>query len=234
MNGAPVGRSSEWRAFVDWLTAEPSGLLVIQGEPGSGRTHLMRSFGAHAKERGYVVVGCDEELPIESTTQIADLSRALGAVLGLDAAETREVAGFWASVVHEFKTGLTEERDLLAILDEGPLLVGIDGYAPSPGLERWMLGSLLTSMKKAEHGLVLVLVDRDERMARAREKADLVFSVGPLDREELQEYFTSLSDSLDTPLSALEVERYSEASATDPTVFEALDIVLQATARGAR
>jgi hypothetical protein len=225
----------EWRSFVDWMADRRSGLLLIQGEPGSGRTHLLGSFGVHAKDQGYRVAGCSEQLPIESTTQISDITRALTALLEV---ETRvaDVGHDASSLLHE---GLHEDEDeenhLYAVLEQaGSLLIGVDGYSPSSDLEKWIRGSLLGWIKEAKSSVVLVLVDRPERLEGIREKADLVLALGALDRDELREHFTSVSASLEPPLSSDEVESYTEAASADPNIFRALNTVLLATAQRGR
>jgi len=217
--------------MVAWMDDRKSGLLLIQGEPGSGRTHLLRSFGDHAKDQGYRVAGCFEQLPIESTTQISDITRALGALLGVETRTAGEAHGFWSAVVEGFKEAYNEENDLYEVLEQaGDLLIGIDGYSPSSKLEQWIRSQLLNWIKAAEASVVLVIVDRPERLEGMRERADLVFELGALDRDELREHFSTVSASLEPPLSNDEVESYTEAAAEDPNIFRALDIVLHATA----
>lgn len=235
MATAPVGRMPEWRSFVDWMADRRSGLLLIQGEPGSGRTHLLRSFGVHAQGQGYRVAGCFEQLPIESTTQVSDITRALGALLGVETRATDEARGFWSSLVDGFKEAYHEENDLYAVLEQaGDLLIGVDGYSPNSKIEQWIRGPLLTWMKEAEASVVLVIVDRRERLEGIREKADLVLDLGPLDRDELRQHFGSICTSLEPPLSSDEVESYTEAASADPNTFRALNTVLLATAQRGR
>jgi hypothetical protein len=230
MNGAPIGRSPEWRSFVDWLKGSSSGLLVIQGEPGSGRTHLLRSFGEHAQGQGFVVAGCFEQLPIESTTQVSDISRALAALLGVETRGPREAHGVLSGFFEGIKVGYHEERDLHTILNRpGRLLIGIDGYLPSRRMEQWILGPFLTWIKGIDRSIVLVIVDRAERLVTVRESADLILTLGALHRDELRQYFTAISQSLEPPLAHEEIECYTEASSGDPTIFSALDTVLLAT-----
>lgn len=230
-DAAPIGRMPEWRSFVDWMADRRSGLVLIQGEPGSGRTHLLRSFGVHAKEQGHRVAGCFEQLPIEATTQVSDITRALAALLDV---ETR-VADADQGASSSLDEDDDEEKHLYAVLEQaGSLLIGVDGYSPSPEIEDWILGSLLSWIKEAESSVVLVLVDRPERLEGVREKADLVLTLGPLDRDELRQHFGSICTSLEPPLSSDEVECYTEAASADPNIFRALNTVLLATATRGR
>lgn len=235
METAPVGRMPEWRSFVDWMADRRSGLLLIQGEPGSGRTHLLRGFGEHAKGQGYRVAGCFEQLPIESTTQVSDITRALAALLGVETRGSGEALGWWSALVEVFREAIHEGNDLYAVLEQpGDLLIGIDGYSPTPQIEQWIGGALLSWIKETKAAVVLVIVDRQERLEGIREKADLVLALGALDRDELRQHFTTVSALLEPPLSSDEVESYTEAASADPSIFGALDTVLLATMRGGR
>lgn len=207
--------------------------MVIQGEPGSGRTHLMRAMGSAALDRGYTVVGCEEPLALDPTTRTSDLARALSAILGRNPPALAETRPRWARLLGEVKAALGEERDLVEQFAQGPLLIAVDGYAPSSSLERWLLGPMLDWLAGADTDLVVVLVDREERVAKAREKADLVLPIGVLDPAELADYFSGLAGSVSPPLTADEIESYAEAS-RDPAMFAALDIVLRNTVRGVR
>jgi predicted ATPase len=60
MGGSVVGREAEVRAIDDVLAAGRSGLaaLVLEGEPGIGKTTLWREGIARAAEKGYRVLSC--------------------------------------------------------------------------------------------------------------------------------------------------------------------------------
>jgi hypothetical protein len=231
MAGAPVGRLREWQALVDRLGERKSGLIVIEGEPGSGRSHLLGHLGAYAAENGYRVAGCDGQLVIERTTQISDVYRALGAVLEVPTRMPGEPQGILSSIVETLKAAYTDERGVRDVIEQvGDVLIGIDGFAPSDRIDEWFRQRLLPWIGESHSTVVIAVVDRPERLGGIRPHADLVVTLETLDLDELREYFGQLAATVDPPLSADEIDCYTEASA-DPSVFSALDTLVHAVAR---
>lgn len=157
----PPGRDAAVRAFTAALDRAAGGraeLLGIDGEPGMGKTHLLRALGAHAEAGGAVVLTarCDE---LGNALPLAALFQALNAHLaGLDDVARATVLG--------------EDRPLL-----DPLLDWRAGAVPDawlgaltdPTAGRLLLfGALLRVVDRlGGHAAVVLLVDDAHRAADA-------------------------------------------------------------------
>ncbi len=234
MDAAPIGRGREWRSLQERLATQQSALIMLAGRPGSGRTHLLRRLGDSAREAGYTVAGCEEQLPIDPTTRVSDVRRALAAVLG-GSDEQASVArsGLIATAIKPFTDLVRDERAVFATLDAAaPTFVGIDGYDPSPSVRRFIEGRLLPRNKKGAKPIVFVIVDRPERLTRIHEMADEFHELGDLDELEVRGHLTALSDEMRSPLTEQELDTYTAAATKDPSCLRALNRVFSLVSDG--
>jgi ATP/maltotriose-dependent transcriptional regulator MalT len=135
-----VGRERELAALEAFLTAAASGpaSLLLEGEPGIGKTTLWRIAGARARERGYRVLSAD---PAEverdlAFAALADLLRDVQAELaelpeplrhGLEVALLRVAPGRRSRDQLSVGAGLLALLHLLAAAS--PVLVAVDDLA---------------------------------------------------------------------------------------------------------
>jgi hypothetical protein len=233
MSSPPVGRAFEWATLYDRLSTRRSALILIAGVAGSGRTHLLRSFGQAATEAGFRAAGFDpdEPLVIEPTTKLTDVRRALAGVLGETmtdppGASTPPLA-LVRRILRTMGDSLKDEEEVFALIDSrAPLVIGVDGYEPSGTLGLWVASRLVPHIRETAKPVVLVLVDRPERLAPLREIADTVVEVGPLDLQAVADHLRDSTRDALRPLSEDEVTAYSEAAADDPALLRAFDSVL--------
>ncbi len=200
MVAAPIGRAEIWRALENRLAARRSCLILIAGPPGSGRSHLLRRFGQAASEAGYTVAGCADPLPIESTTTLQDIARALAALV--QRADRRPAgpdtpSAPWEKVVNAIVSRIRHEREVFATLDQtAPLCVGVDGYAPSPSLNLWITARLLRHVKASPVPILMIVADTAECLDALRSLADEVHNLGSLDEDEVGGTLPSLQTVL--------------------------------------
>jgi hypothetical protein len=223
---APVGRTRVWDSMRAYVTRGTSAVLLLSGTPGSGRTHLMRRLGNEAREAGFKVAGCEEPLPIDATTRMGDVSRALVAVLG-ETTRPPRVGGLVAGVLRPVTDRMREERSLFSAIEAAsPVFIGVDGYAPGPVVQAWVETRLLPHIRRQADPVLMVLVDRPDRVAPLAELADGAFELGDLDEDEVREHLRDVSDGLVPALSEDELASYTAAAVKDPSCLRALDRVL--------
>jgi len=109
------GRDREWRAVLDLLRAVEdgrAGALLVDGEPGVGKTRLLAEAAEHARARGFAVAaGAAEELG--ELAPLAPLAAALGVRAGGDEAETTLVERLRAEL-----DGRAAAGPVLVVLDD--------------------------------------------------------------------------------------------------------------------
>jgi hypothetical protein len=227
-----VGRGAAWRDLEAVLADGRSGLVLIHGAPGVGRTHLMKAFGAAAREdRGYRVMGCDIPIPIEVTTQLRDIHRVVTSQLDGSpepepAGPVPGVSGRLSKVVKGARETWRLEGALLQTLrGTAPVMIAVDGYAPSPAMEDWLVTRLLPAIRDLAPPVVIVVVDRTESVETLRQSALLSLELGSLDESEVAAHLQESTTHLSPPLSPAEVTAYAAATAGDPALVRAFDRV---------
>ena len=73
----PVGRAREYHALASAITPDAPRLLVLAGQPGSGRSYMIDHLRAVAVDLGFRCIGVDEELVVDRTTTSTDVLRVL-------------------------------------------------------------------------------------------------------------------------------------------------------------
>ena len=228
----PVGRAAAWRELEAVLSGRRSGLVLIHGAPGVGRTHVMKAFGAAAKaDHGYRVMGCDVPIPIEVTTQLKDIHRVITSQLdGTAEPQTTGPVPGVSSRLSKVVRGARETWRLEAALvqtlrDIAPVMIAVDGYAPSTAMAAWLQLRLVPSIRDLAPPVVLVVVDRTESVEPLRPSALLSLELGSLDESEVAAHLQESTTHLSPPLSPEEVAAYAAATAHDPALVRAFDRV---------
>ncbi|MFG2196098.1 ATP-binding protein [Streptomyces sp. NPDC048639] len=200
MGTAPTGlagRSEEMRELDTAITRASTGLgraILLEGEPGIGKTALLQAAASHAREAGMrVLYGAAEEL--EQRLPFAAIQRCLG--IGTARADTQlsvlagQIRGEGrAEGVPEIETDFATVEAILALLDDwcsaGPVALTLDDlqWADHGTLV------LLNQLGKSLHSLPLVLLmaarstAADEELNQLRHsligRGAVLVEVGPL------------------------------------------------------
>jgi hypothetical protein len=238
MAAAPIGRPVLWSNLLARLDQPGGSVLVVAGEPGSGRSHVLRRFGAEAAEHGYRTVGCVDSYGVEKTTKFADLVRMLASMLaelGLpepDRAVVHERSR-WQSLLRSANAAAQFERQVFSMLrDAAPIVAAIDGYAPSPVVDLWFATRLIPRITAAELPVVLVITGQRAPLQRISGAASETFELGPLDEAEVIEHLSTVGAGVRPSLTEAELAGYYQKIAGDPRVLRGLSTVLSAVAEG--
>jgi hypothetical protein len=241
MTQAPVGREPEWRLLQAQLSGGQSALVVITGAAGSGRTHLLREFGRYAAEQGVRTIGVDpdEPLVIEPTTRLNDVRRTLTALIADDETAVDDAVGEAPSepLVKRFINAVSErfgddQAVMSMISDNAPLVIGVDGYEPSPSLSAWVLTRLLGQLRATDQPVMLIVVDRPDRVAGLASHADLHLELAQLEVDAIAEHLRATTSDATHPLEHEEIAAYAAAASQTPQLLNAFVGVLAWLPRG--
>jgi DNA-binding NarL/FixJ family response regulator/tetratricopeptide (TPR) repeat protein len=179
-----VGREVELlkvRRMLDALDEGHPSCLTVEGEPGIGKTHLLRALGAEAEDRGHVVLSgaaaeFERELPFsvfvdaldayvasqelnEHAAWDPDLGRELGKVLP----SLRDGDGDTALPDERYRAHRAVRRLLTLIAAEQPLVVALDDLQWSDGASVELIAALVRRQPAAP--VLLALGFRSGRAA---------------------------------------------------------------------
>jgi len=232
MRGAPVGRETAWHRLVGRLEARQTALILIAGLPGSGRTHLLRAVGEAATTLGYTVIGSDEPVALEPTVRLSDLRRMLVALVGGSdeskaGSEQGKVTGRLRGALDAAAKRTGDEHAVFELLEAAvPVVLAIDGFAPSATLTTWFIDRLMPHILALPPPIVVLVADQLESMAALRNDAAEVIELGPLDHEVVGRHFRAVGADLQPPLSDDELAAYCAAVTDDLSVLTPLEEVL--------
>lgn len=211
MREAPVGREAAWRRLISQLESRESGLVLIVGQLGTGRTHLLRAAGDAARDLGFTVIGSDEPMAIDPTMRARDIRRILGAMLGDDHGSGKQT--------------------VLDFLDQAaPAVLLIDGLAPSAKLSTWFTRRLVPHVLASSVPVIIIVADQLKPMAALSRLATDVIEIGPLDRDAVARHLREVGADLRPPLSDEEVAAYCDAICQDVGLLSPLGKVLSVLA----
>lgn len=233
---APIGRSAAWSALLPRLDHPGGSVVVIAGEPGTGRSHLLRAYAEAARQRGFRTIGCGESAGIDKTTKLTDLVRIVDAMLDAQgvtgAAPPAPAAGMFRNIVNTVATNARAEREIFDLIDNAkPAVVGVDGYSPSTTLDLWFTTRFVAHLRASARPAILAVTGHGRALSAMRQVADVTIELGPLDRDEVTAHLVSLTRDLRPPLSPDELTAYASVAAADPRRLPAFSRVLAAATR---
>jgi len=214
MREAPVGREAAWRRLISQLESRKSGLVLIAGQPGTGRSYLLRAVGDAARDLGFTVIGSNEPMAIDPTMKVRDVRRILAAMLG----DGDVGGGSGKQAVFDF-------------LDQAaPAVLLIDGLMPSTKLSTWFTKHLIPHVLASCGPVIVFVADQLKPMAALCDLAADVIEIGPLDRDAVARHLREAGADLRPPLSDEEVAAYCDAVTQDVGLLTPLDMVLSVLA----
>ena len=228
-----VGREQELAAIDEFLLAlGASGAVVVEGEPGIGKTTVWQATVEGAEERGFRVL---RAAPAQSEAELAfsSLADLLGPALGDVAGELPppQRSALEAALLLESPGGGRTDRravgagllnTLRALVAEGPLLVAIDD---AQWLDRSSVAALQFALRRLRDEPVALLLARrpgnaDEGLEQALPPEQVLrVEIGPLDFLAMNKV---VQDRLGTVLARPLLHRVHELSGGNP--FFALEL----------
>jgi len=246
MQDTPIGRKREWNELMAAMRDRRSAVIILAGQPGSGRTYMFSRLAEHGTRSGYRVIGWPEPLILEPTTNLNDIDRLLNALLTEGSADLQGTVS--ASAAGEEQTDLVavgvkgfmkqgvrwlqqkreeEDRVLTTLFSSGDLIIGVDGYAPNPIIHWWITTRLIPRTREADNSIILIFIDRPESIARLRPFVDVYCELGRFNIEEIERHFEHIGAELRPPLTKEEVRGYAQAAAEDSSLISALGTVFK-------
>ena len=220
---AIVGRDAELAAIDEFLAGEAGGTLLIEGEPGIGKTTLWSAAVAAAEEHGYRVLRAQ---PAESETKLsyaalADLVGEAYDEIGAELPDPQRRALDAALLRADGPAGpRTSGTALVSVLEalgaRSPVLLALDDVQ---WLDRASAGVLEFAVRRLPDGVRLLLAQRPRPEPKPTTEPLTHVAAGPLSLAALQHL---LRERLDRPLPRPLLVRIAETSGGNP--FFALEI----------
>ena len=109
-----------------------------------------------------------------------------------------------------------------------PVVVAVEGYAPSVTLNAWFTARLLPDTRQRNGPIVVIVADRADALTDLRPLAQHSVTLGPLDRTEVSAFLASIFAGAVPDVGDQELTAYCEAVTTDPGLLSAFETVFAA------
>ena len=205
-----IGRVAELAAIDEVVASTAAGLgrvLLLEGEAGIGKTHLVREAMARADRSGFTVVGVVADELVRrpgviphgiwaAATKIGDESSAfLGGLLDSTRAASESVEDRRYAII-EATVDLVE-----SLAQPGPLLLAVDDLQWADDLSIGTLAAIISRVDVSRWGVVGALRPTrssalDRLIERVRDGPGIHRRVGPLPDEDVDALATSLVDAV--------------------------------------
>ena len=224
-----VGRDHELASFKEVLKEKQAQLVVLTGEPGMGKTSLLRKFRELGDEAGWNTAQMPNLVLRDVETTPESFSSQLQSLLSVPTARS-----FIEKPSKPLVDPATGQPLLLPIVERlralAPFLLLIDGYQPGPEFAEWFHTIFVNDVRRSSASIVIVLAARPDGAIKITPFADQIISLGPLDPISIQEHFKELGRQLDPPMTDSEVQEYIAAAKEDAQMLDSLTRVLRLAA----
>jgi RecA/RadA recombinase len=209
-------RRRELDVLLGILSARRPAVVDVSGEPGMGKSELLKELSLRASALGWAVAGGEDarRLAIAPSTSEREFRRT---VLAASPPPPKEV--------HESGLHRTPPKHRIEpLVDElsrrAPLLALIDDYRPSPTFAHWFESRFLADVKASDAAVVVTVAQRPGGRPLQEVASDVV-ALGPLDPELVREELGELLPLLEPPADEAEISTYVSA-AKSPLILDAL------------
>ena len=221
-----VGRDHELASFQEVLKEKQAQLVVLTGDPGMGKTSLLRKFRELGDEAGWNTAQLPNSVLRDVETTPDSFSSQLQSLLSVPTARS-----FIEKPGKPLVDPATGQPLLLPIVERlralAPFLLLIDGYEPGPEFAEWFPTVFLNDVRRSSAAIVIVLAARPEGAIKITPFANQIIPLGPLDPNSIQEHFNELGRQLDPPMTDSEIQEYVGAAKEDAEMLDSLTRVLR-------
>jgi len=231
MVSAPTGREAEWQRLLARLQARRPALLLVTGQPGSGRTTLLVTLAAVGPELGYSVIGGQDAVTVDRTTRSSDLRRivasAPGAAAQVPAEGKPQGRSFLRRIADLFTRPASDEKAITRTLEAmAPAILVVDGYTPSRQMSWWFADRLVPRILRSGSPILVVVADTPDSTTALRGAATETIELRPVSREAVEEQLRAAGHGLEPPVSGSELAAYCEAVTNDLSLLKPLEKIL--------
>lgn len=209
--GRLIGRDEELAKLEALVGSRTSALALVVGGARSGKSRLLWELRARASQYPCSVVPQDESEDPERPWVVIDKQLT----------------------VDKFRSALAEPPDVASsaggsdpLTRRDPTLVLVYGYRPEPDFHEWFTREYIPDLLGGTTPRVVVVAGSAADLEELQSFPSLRIALGPLPREAILEELRSISAGIADPLEASEFDRYSEAISADPSVLDALRVLL--------
>ncbi|AHG91678.1 hypothetical protein J421_4141 [Gemmatirosa kalamazoonensis] len=224
-DGTPpvVGRGTRLRQVVEALGRAAPSVVLLNVPAGMGQTTFLGALATAATDEGWRVVHADAdgEFTVARDTRPDAFAKRLRDAL--DVAEPSAITGGTRDFAVDASTQRPVQDPVLEALREhrDRWLLLLDGFRPSPTFAAWFRDTFVGDL--LAHGRAAVVVaDTDSALEPFATLPHERVTLGALDRDEVRDLFRALAPTTEPPLTAEEIEQYTEASVWRPDVVGAL------------
>ena len=221
-----VGRDHELASFKEVLKEKHAQLVVLTGEPGMGKTSLLRKFRELGDEAGWNTAQLPKLVLRNVETTPDSFSNQLQSLLSVPTSRS-----LIEKPIKPLVDPATGQPLLLPIVERlralAPFLLLIDGYQPGPEFAEWFHTIFVNDVRRSSASIVIVLAARPDGATKITPFADQIIPLGPLDPNSIQEHFKEFGRQLDPPMTDSEIQEYIEAAKADAEMLDSLTRVLR-------
>jgi hypothetical protein len=231
MVSAPAGREAEWQRLLARLQARQPALVLVTGQPGSGRTTLLVTLAAVGLELGYSVIDGQDAVTVDHATRSSDLRRIVAsaprAANQVPAKGKPEGRGLLRRIADLFAGPASDEKAITRTLKAmAPVILAVDGYTPGHQMSAWFADRLVPRILRSGSPILVVVADTPDSTAALRGAVTETIELLPVSREAVEEHLREAGNGLEPPVSDSELAAYCEAVTNDLSLLKPLEKIL--------
>ncbi len=228
-----VGRESELKQLEEQLALAPA-VISISGEPGLGKSALVRAFTGACRASGWTVAApaaADPPLVGPRTTREQFLTRVAQLVLSFPDPGR---LGQSSAPIPAVESGTQRERrlqpEVQMLARFAPAVLLIEDFHGDQRFAGWFARNFLADVLDSGRPLVVLLTGRPANL-ESLQHLGLNVSLGNLDKTRVRAYLEGLSRDLRPPLVPTELDSYVTKGAASPSLLTSLAVVLSEAER---
>jgi hypothetical protein len=222
--GELVGRERQLNQLLDAVNLAPA-LVTLAGDPGMGKTTLVRAFSARCQDRGWTVLArsLGEDPIVDPQVTVEQFSARLRNLLdrGTDVAATTSPAPAGQRLLPVVKR----------LRVRAPALLVIEDFRADLRFMRWFERRFLADVAASDARLCVLVTGRKPDLGDLVAHAARTIELGPLHRRAVRAHFVRIGSRLRHPLEPNELEAYVRSATRAPAVLASLTALLSMAER---